>query len=175
MKAWNNKNGFTLVELLAVIVVLAIVTVLATTTFLPLMDVTKKSAFAEEANAARESATNVMTLIANGFFQSGEEGKDYQDSETKTCISLKKMAEEGLYDKDIEFFEGSPAEYEGKVIVTKKDSSSNNYKYKLIMHNSNYIVEKEGKVANDDENVKEYKSGDKDSSYFECSASDVGA
>ncbi len=175
MKAWKNKKGFTLVELLMVIVVLSVVTLLATTTFLPLMNVTLKTAFVDEANAARDSASNVMTLISNGLFEGGEEGKDYQNSETKTCISLKKMVEEGLYDKDMDFFEGSPAEYEGKVIVTKKDSSSNNYKYKVIMHNDKYFVEKEGKVAKDDETVKEYTSGDKDSSYFECSASDVGA
>ena len=175
MKAWKNKNGFTLIELLAVIVVLAIVTVLATTTFLPLMNVSIKKAFVTEANAARESASNIMTLISNGFFESGEAGKDYQNSETKTCISLKRMAEEGLFDKDMEFFEGNPAEYEGKVIVTKKDNASSNYKYKVVMHNDKYFVEKEGKIVNDDESVKEYQSGDKDSSYFECSASDVGA
>ena len=175
MKAWKNKNGFTLIELLAVIVVLAIVTVLATTTLLPLMNVSIKKAFITEANAARDSASNVMALISNGFFESGETGKDYQNSETKTCISLKRMAEEGLYVKDMDFFEGNPAEYEGKVIVTKKDSASSNYKYKVIMHNDKYFVEKEGKVAEDDVNVKEYKAGDKDSSYFECSASDVSA
>ena len=175
MKTMKNKKGFTLIELLAVIVVLAIVAVLATTTMLPLMNKAFENGFVTEANAARESAGNVMTLITQGYFEPGEPGKDYQNSETKTCISLKRMAEEGIFDKDMEFFEGSPAEYEGKVIVTKKDSESGNYKYKVIMHNDKYIVEKESKINNNDDAVKEYNSGDKDSSYFECSASDVNS
>ena len=172
MKAWKNKNGFTLIELLAVIVVLAIVTVLATTTFLPLMNVSIKKAFVTEANAARESASNIMTLISNGFFESGEAGKDYQNSETKTCISLKRMAEEGLFDKDMEIFEGNPAEYEGKVIITKKDDkSSNNYTYKVKMHNDTLYVDKEGKVSESD--VVDYNSSSHTG--FNCTATDVGA
>ena len=67
MKTIKNKDGFTLIELLAVIVVLAIVIVLATTTMLPLMNRALKKSFVDEANAARTTATDIMTLISICF------------------------------------------------------------------------------------------------------------
>ena len=171
MKTLKNKNGFTLIELLAVIVVLAIVTVLATTTMLPLMNRAIASGFVDEANAARESAADVMTLISiNSFNVPAEENSDYRENGNKVCISLKLMAQEGLYDKDIEFFDEEKPEYEGKVIITKKDASSNNYTYKIKMHNADYYVEKEGKVKEED--AVEYNSSAHTD--FGCTATDVG-
>lgn len=54
----KNKNGFTLVELLAVIVILAVIILIAVTAVIPRMNSAKKNAFVDEAlmylNAGRE-------------------------------------------------------------------------------------------------------------------------
>ena len=152
MKTMKNKKGFTLIELLAVIVVLAIVTVLATTTMLPLMNKAVTNGFVDEANAARESAANIMTLVSIGSFDTTGDG--YTENGNNVCITLQRMAEEGMYDKDIEFF--TSGEYEGKVIITKKDASSNNYTYEVKMHNKTLYVDKVGKVSDTD--VSDYDS-----------------
>lgn len=172
MKTIKNKNGFTLIELLAVIVVLAIVIVLATTTMLPLMNRALKKSFVDEANAARTTATDIMTLISIDSFDKPGTGEDYRESDTKICISVKEMARQGLFDKDIEFFEaedGETPEYEGKVIITKGgvDDSANNYKYQVIMHNSDYMTSATKKVT--DKDVSDFKSG----ATYTCQPGDV--
>lgn len=169
MKTLKNKDGFTLIELLAVIVVLAIVIVLATTTMLPLMNRALKKSFVDEANAARTTATDIMTLISIDSFDKPSVGDDYRESDSKICISVKEMARQGLFDKDIEFFEGDSPEYEGKVIITKGgvDDSANNYKYQVIMHNGDYMTSAEKKVT--DKDVSDYKSG----ATYTCQPGDV--
>ena len=172
MKTLKNKKGFTLIELLAVIVVLAIVTVLATTTLLPLMNRAVKKSFVDEANAARTTAADIMTLISINSFSKPSIGADFQESDTKVCISVKEMAKQGLFDKDIEFFEsndGESPEYEGKVIITKGgvDDSANNYKYQVIMHNGDYMTSATKKVT--DKDVSDYKSG----ATYSCQSTDV--
>ena len=174
MKTFKDKKGFTLIELLAVIVVLAIVTALAMTTMLPLMNKAIKSGFVDEANAARETASDVMTLIGIGSFDEPEAGSDFQVSSdgNKLCISLKLMAKKGLYEKDIEYFNkknDQNPEYEGKVIVTKSGESSNNYSYKIVMHNDRYYVSKDGKVSENDVNDFNSQEG------FDCTTTDVEA
>ncbi len=171
MKTLKNKNGFTLIELLAVIVVLAIVTVLATTTLLPLMNKAVKKSFIDEANAAKTTAGDIMTLISLDSFKKSTDATagDFQESDTKVCISVKEMAKQGLFDKDMEYFEGDSPEYEGKVIVTKDDGNTNNYKYKVIMHNGDYMINTDKKIA--DENVFDYKE---DSTVYSCTGTDVG-
>ncbi len=52
----NNKKGFTLVELLAVIVILAVVILIAVTAVIPRMRNAKKSAFKDEALAFVKAA-----------------------------------------------------------------------------------------------------------------------
>ena len=56
---YKNKSGFTLVELLAVIVILAVVILIAVTAVIPRMNKAKKNALVDEAlvylNAAKES------------------------------------------------------------------------------------------------------------------------
>ena len=169
MKTLKNKKGFTLIELLAVIVVLAIVIVLAATTMLPLMNRALKKSFVDEANAARTTATDIMTLISIDSFTPPAKGVDYQESATKICISVKEMAKQGLFDKDIEFFEGTSPEYEGKVIITKGNvnDSANNYKYQVIMHNGDYMTSATKRVT--DADVTDYKSG----ATYTCQEADV--
>ncbi len=174
MKTFKDKKGFTLIELLAVIVVLAIVTALAMTTMLPLMNKAIKNGFVDEANAARETASDVMTLIGIGSFDEPEAGPDYQSNDNKTCISLKLMAERGLYEKDIEYF--TNGDYAGKVIITKSGESSNNYTYKVVMHNDRYYTGKTdgGKVTDSDDDVKNYDKTTYPDTTFNCTTNDIG-
>lgn len=164
MKSMKNKKGFTLVELLAVIVVLAIVMVLATRTVLPLMNRAKVQAFATEAGEAIRAASDTITIYSLGqadtdrldakeFSQSGE---SVTGGTATYCFSLKGLVKLGYYDKSLEDVapnSGDP-EYEGVVIITNK-FDDNTYTYKLIMHNSEYYTSVEkSDVKNSD--VKKY-------------------
>ena len=60
IKFLKNKNGFTLVELLAVIVVLAIVMGLAVVGITSVLDNTRKSAFASDAKAYIQGARSLV-------------------------------------------------------------------------------------------------------------------
>lgn len=148
MKTFKDRKGFTLIELLAVIVVLAIVMVLATTTVLPLMSTARRNSFVLEANAARETASQVMSLIAinstSDLQLPKDNNADYQVNADKTtyCFSLKQLAKTGLWKKDLRYLEakeGTP-EYEGKVIVTTDSENPNKYNYQVIMHNASLYV-----------------------------------
>lgn len=173
MKTFENKNGFTLIELLAVIVVLAIVMVLATTTVLPLMSDTQVNAFILEANNARDAASNVMTLISIGNTNDLNltAGDDYRvnTANTKYCFSLKKLVEAGLWKKNIESVtpKDGKTEYEGKVIVTTSAGATNNYTYRVVMHNSNYYIDHTGTAKSGDQVKFSTQTG------FICKTTDV--
>ena len=71
-----NKNGFTLVELLAVIVILAVVILVAVNNVIPQMNKAKAGAFKTEALSFLDGAEQYYTSqqMTNGKFN--EEGKD---------------------------------------------------------------------------------------------------
>ena len=157
----KNKKGFTLVELLAVIVVLAIVMVLATRTVLPLMNKAKVQAFATEAGEAIRAASDTITIYSLGQIDNLVDGNDFKRSGTEVaggkvtyCFSIKKLVELGYYDKASEDVTGASPEYEGVVII-ENNFDDNSYKYHLIMHNSEYYTNVEkSSVKNGD--VKQY-------------------
>ena len=64
----NNKKGFTLVELLAVIVILAVVILIAVTAVLPRMEKARKNSFVDEALAYIKAAqeANVASQMNGG-------------------------------------------------------------------------------------------------------------
>ncbi|MBO4601236.1 MAG: type II secretion system protein [Bacilli bacterium] len=62
----NNKKGFTLVELLAVIVILAVVILIAVTAVIPRMNKAKKNAFKDEALAFIKAANEKSVLEEQG-------------------------------------------------------------------------------------------------------------
>ncbi len=178
MKTFKDRRGFTLIELLAVIVVLAIVMVLATTTVLPLMTSARKKTFVLEANAARETASQVVSLIAigttDGLNIEGSKAADYQANADKTayCFSLKFLAKTGLWKKDLKYVDDKDGtvtpEYEGKVVVKSDSSDSNKYTYTITMHNKSlYIPSINGTV--EEKNVENYGTQDG----FGCTENDV--
>lgn len=168
-----NKKGFTLIELLAVIVVLAIIMVLATTTVLPLLSTARKKSFATEAQAAVSTASNIMSLIPLGTITStdlGTNGADYKDipgtSKSCKCFSLKKMVDLGVYTLDSGNI--GIGKYEGYVVATIT-SGSNNYSYKVKMHNQNFSVEKTGTTIDEKTDVKDYTVKNSVDTAYNCS------
>ena len=117
MKKMKNKNGFTLVELLAVIVILAILVLLALPNVTGIMANSRKSAFRTEAmTIARDGAgmafTNVMTtatpnaIAAEGttnavdgaIFALPLNSADGAKGQYM-CISISKLISDGFVDK----------------------------------------------------------------------------
>ena len=133
------KKGFTLIELLAVIVVLAIVAVLATSQILPLLEKTRKNAFAGEANNVIDAATKAMTLIQIGEKSATDTAfvKYTQGSSGNAgtyCFTLKQLVDNGVLQKDLE-----KSGYTGKVSVVVPESFQA-YEYYVTMKNAQFTI-----------------------------------
>ena len=167
-KKLNNK-GFTLVELLAVIVVLAVVMVLATTTVLPYMTKSTKNAFAIEANGAIDAAQNAISLISVGTISLPTNDEDFNKSETTEggvttttyCFSLKKLVELGIWKKDLDDVTGDNPIYEGTVVATET-STSKAYSYAVQMHNKDLYVNNAAGTVDGETDVLDYTTEVKD-------------
>lgn len=100
----NNKKGFTLVELLAVIVILAVVILIAVTAVIPRMNQAKRKAFEDEALMLIKGAEEYMvdngmsswpskimltTLIGSDKYVEIKNGKDYSAGCIKYNSTLK--------------------------------------------------------------------------------------
>ena len=129
-----KKSGFTLVELLAIIVVLAIIALLAVQAVLPTLDKAKRQLFATEGQRAIEAAetyliTNSVTG-ANGFPTRGER-----------CVSIETLIGEG-------YFDAKKGNYRGGVIVKNNSeqgsgnlANNGQFMYVILMTDGNYIME----------------------------------
>lgn len=104
MKKMNNK-GFTLVELLAVIVVLAIIMLIATRSVLPLVERSRKGAFASSANTVLDVAQTVQVT-------------DQISSHNYKCYTIKYLIDNQYLEKM------TNAEYSGIVIINKVTTST---------------------------------------------------
>jgi type IV pilus assembly protein PilA len=138
-----NKKGFTLIELLAVIVVLAIVAVLATSQILPLLDKTRKNAFASEANSAIDAASNAMTLIQIGERKASDTSFVKYTAGSGTaddtyCFTLEQLVDGGVLKKDLGGTKTN-REYSGKVVV-KVPKNFGGYTYTVTMKNSQFSI-----------------------------------
>lgn len=137
----ERKNaGFTLMELLAVIVVLAIVAVIGTTTVLPLLNDTKDEAFATEANEFKGAAYDAISLIILNKMDTA----NYTKIANGYCFTVKNLIDEGVFDKD-------DGNYAGTVYATK-EAGSNVYKYEVSFSNGDdyYVYKNGGKITTDD-------------------------
>ena len=130
----KEKRGFTLVELLAVIVVLAIIMLIAVQAVLPLMQQSRKNAFTIEANGAIDAA---MTYFVSKAISGEVVG-------TGICYKLDTLEKEGMYTT-------KKAGYEGFINIVPSSASANVYLYKVTMTNGQYYVENAG--VKDDKNV----------------------
>ena len=109
-KKINSRRGFTLVELLAVIVVLAIVMLIALQAVLPAMDSARRQTFAIEANGAIDAAN---TYFMSSMWVSDAGSVSLPIGNEEVCISI-----EALYNAG--YTELSPENYSGQVVVKKK-------------------------------------------------------
>lgn len=123
MNIKKNKNGFTLVELLAVIVILAVIILIASNSVLSQMDRARKNALAIEGNTLINSAKNAyQSAILEGKITTGS-----------ACFPLEYLYKEGLFSK------GKKDNYTGSVLVAP-DSSGKIVTYTFWISNGSYIV-----------------------------------
>lgn len=122
----KNSHGFTLVELLAVIVVLAIIMLLAVQAILPQMTLARRNALAIEANSAIEAAQSyvVTKTLTENLVVRKDKG---------LCVSIATLAD-GFYKVDT-------SKYSGYVKITqKKDTTNANYLYQVYLENGQYMA-----------------------------------
>ena len=98
----NNRKGFTLVELLAVIVILAILMVAAGAAVMSTMNNAKVNTFKNEALSAINMATNMYTEISMSPDDAGTYLVNSGDSKYKgMCVTLQGLVENGYLEKDL--------------------------------------------------------------------------
>ena len=124
---FKNRKGFTLVELLSVIVILSVVVLIATNAVLPMMSSAKKQVLATEANIMIKQAYLLYT-------EKGEVG-------TK-CISYKELLDSGKVDKNDE-------DYTGSFLIESTEDGK--YNYKIWLSNGKNMIEgKTPDITSDD-------------------------
>ena len=111
-----NKKGFTLVELLSVIVILSVIVLIATNAVVPMADSAKKQVLAMEANTLVKAA---QTLYVQN------------SSSTSACYSYDELINSGLIEKDDENYTGS---------ISIEVGENGNYSYKIWLSNGQYMV-----------------------------------
>lgn len=122
MKKFNlTKKGFTLVELLAVIVVLAVIMLLAVNAVIPQMNKARKNAFVTEAQTYINGAETYFTYQQMGAGAVGS---------TK-CVTIA-----DLHDGIVEEKEG----YSGVVIVDDLSSATATPTYTIYLTNGTYYI-----------------------------------
>ena len=130
-----NKKGFTLVELLAVIVVLAVIMLLAVNAVVPQMNKARKNAFVTEAE-------RVITA-ASAYYQSAIlTGVPTGDTSTATaaggCIKVAELKGDWL--------EKNQTDFDGSVKI-EINSTTNVATYTIWLSNGQYAIE--GKAGDD--------------------------
>ena len=118
----NNKKGFTLVELLAVIVILAVVMLIGITSMGPIMANSRKSALKSDGidlmNAAK-TAYQAEAMTNNPAFQPNQ----------SICFDITWLVAKGYAE--------NKQSYNASVLV-KYDSSTNQYSYTYWIGNKTY-------------------------------------
>ncbi len=123
MNILKNRKGFTLVELLAVIVILAVIILIASNSVLSQMDKARKNALAIEGNTLINSAKNAyQSAILEGQITTGS-----------ACFSLEYLYKEGLFSK------GSSEHYTGSVLGAP-DSTGKIVNYTFWISNGSFVV-----------------------------------
>ena len=124
-----NKKGFTLVELLAVIVILAVVMLIGGTTVLPMMQKAQKSSLGTEGVSMKKAAENAFqTELIKGSSATFK-------STDKVCFSIAYLCANGYYDKGCT---GSGDKYTGSVLVSPGASST---EYHMWISNETYVYD----------------------------------
>lgn len=128
-----NRKGFTLVELLAVIVILAILMVSAGAGVMATMNNSKVNTFKNEALTAIDGAKNMYSEISMNMQNSSEFLKASENSDyAGMCVTLSGLVNNGYLDKDIITY--------GGVILVEVPYDGGETLYNIWMHNSQYGI-----------------------------------
>lgn len=111
-----NRKGFTLVELLSVIVILSVIVLIATNAVVPMADSAKKQVLAMEANTLVKAA---QTLYVQ------------ESSSSSKCYTYDELINSGLIEKDDD-------SYTGSISITVGEDG--NYSYKIWLSNGQYMI-----------------------------------
>ena len=145
MKKLKNKRGFTLVELLAVIVVLAIVMGLAVVGISSVLDSTRKSAFAADAKSYIDGARQLVRADEANVLMGGT------SSYTPKCNGATSSASKTIAISKIILDSGGKSPFTGaaytegsvKVTCTWTSSSYAKYTYAVFLSDGTWAVEKQ--------------------------------
>lgn len=123
-----NTKGFTLVELLAVIVVLAVIMLMASSNIGGVLTKVRKNALASEGNAAVNGAKEAYQMaILEGKVTTGQ-----------ACFSIEYLYNNGYFEKGKTTGEGADG-YTGSVLVSP-DENGVKYTYKFWISNGSYVI-----------------------------------
>ena len=111
-----NKKGFTLVELLSVIVILSVIVLIATNAVVPMADSAKKQVLAMEANTLVKAA---QTLYVQN------------SSSSSACYTYDELMNSGLIEKDDDSYRGS---------ISIEVDGNGKYTYKIWLSNGQYMI-----------------------------------
>ena len=111
-----NKKGFTLVELLSVIVILSVIVLIATNAVVPMADSARKQVLAMEANTLVKAAQTLYIQDNSG---------------STACYSYDELINSGLIEKDDENYTGS---------ISIEVGEDGNYTYKIWLSNGQYMI-----------------------------------
>lgn len=136
-----NRKGFTLVELLAVIVILAIVMLIAITSVGPLMEKSRKNALGDEGIALSKSIAYVVNFDPSQKFM-----------KENTCVSLSYLYENEIFSK------GAPEGYDGSVYVSYNHEKGK-YEYRYWLTNGTYAYMGVTQDEFNDEHAVDYIKG----------------
>lgn len=150
----KEKNGFTLVELLAVIVVLAILILVAMPAVLNAQENARRNAFTDEAS----EIINIAEMAYSDLIMAGQTTKE-------TCIPIRAMVATGSLKKHVAN-RGENGAYYGSVLITLS-STDNLASYEIWLQNGSYKLNETGTKFNNTQ-LTAYSSTDPDAGYNTC-------
>lgn len=122
-----NKKGFTLVELLAVIVILAVVMLIAVTAVGPLMAKSRKSALGTEGIGLVDAAKTAFQA------EQLKGTSSVIQATSSVCFDLEWLKSKGYFSK------GTAEKYNGSVLITYANTNGGTYTYKFWISNGTYV------------------------------------
>ena len=148
----NNKKGFTLVELLAVIVILAVVMLVGITSIGPLMANSRKSAL-------RSDGLDLMNAAKTAYQAEALKSSPAFTATSTVCMPLEWLKKEGYTE--------NKQNYKGSVLVTY---ASGQYSYTYWIANGTYafLGANENTGYDDKDKVVDYNKDTHDTALSNC-------
>lgn len=149
----NNKKGFTLVELLAVIVILAVVMLIGITSIGPLMANSRKSAL-------RSDGLDLMNAAKTAYQAEALKTSPAFTATSTVCMPLEWLKKEGYTE--------NKQNYKGSVLVTYDGAGQYSYKYWIANGTYAFLGADANTGYNDTTKVVDYVSTTHDDTLNNC-------